>query len=158
MSKFLPLENSKDLCLVDDDDFVTLSKYTWNVCYNTRSKYIMLGKDRAKLIHRIILNPPKGAVIDHINGDYLDNRKCNLRICTTQQNNFNSKKRKHTSSKFKGVSWDKERNKWVAHIKINKITQKLGRFNSEIEAAKAYNEKALTLFGEYANLNKIEEN
>lgn len=101
---------------------------------------------------------PQGLVIDHINGNRLDNRKKNLRFVTMQQNCFNSAKKRagRTSSRYKGVHHRKERNKWVAYISIKRKKTFLGSFNTEIEAARAYNEAAKREYGEYARLNNIE--
>lgn len=70
---------------------------------------------------------------------------------------MNRKKNKNDSSKFKGVSWHKRNKKWAVRIQKDKIRTHLGYFNSEIEAAKCYNRAAKDLFGEFANLNKIED-
>ena len=90
--------------------------------------------------------------IDHINGNGLDYRKCNLRVCTHQQNLQNQRIQKGVS-KFKGVCWHKASQKWMAKIKHNYKTIYLGVFNNEIDAAKSYNKKAKELFGEFARLN-----
>lgn len=85
--------------------------------------------------------------MDHINGNVLDNRKCNLRVCTKRQNYANSSKPNTPSySKYKGVTWDKSRNKWFAQINVRPNKYNLGRFESEIDAAKAYNRRRLALF------------
>ena len=91
--------------------------------------------------------------LDHIDGDQLNNNIENLRAVTLSQNQWNRKKIKITSSKYKGVT--KRSKKWEVCIKINKKSIYLGLFNSEIDAAIAYNEKAIELFGEYAKLNEV---
>lgn len=121
--------------------------------------YAMRARDFTYL-HKLILIAPKGHVIDHANGDTLDNRFSNLRIATTAQNNMNrcrsqTYKGKALSSKYKGVSWDKSRNKWIVHVSVNNRQKYLGRFVDEIEAAKAYNKAAKQHYGEFARLNKI---
>ena len=112
---------------------------------------------KSMLLHRFILGiiDPK-IFIDHIDGNPLNNQRSNLRIVTNQQNQFNQIKRPNTSSKYKGVSWYKRRNSWVATIRYNKKTYNLGYFKTEEEAALAYNEKASELFGKHARLNEIE--
>lgn len=72
---------------------------------------------------------PDNMYVDHINGNRFDNRKCNLRICTNQENNFNTIKKTTNTSGYKGVWFDKDRNKWVSEIKCNNIKVFLGRFN-----------------------------
>jgi hypothetical protein len=105
-------------------------------------------------MHRVILNAPKGLMVDHINHDTLDNRKENLRIVTNQQNTFNQKLKNH-SSKYKGVTWNSNSEKWCARIRHNKPIY-LGLFKDEKEAGMAYNEGAKKYFGEFALLNDID--
>lgn len=107
---------------------------------------------------------PKGFLVDHINGDKLDNRRSNLRLATKSDNEANKKKRrtqggKAPSSKYKGVSKDQDGRKkcWRAIASREGKSYRLGSFYSEEEAARAYNVKALELFGEFALLNEIEE-
>ena len=141
--------------LIDNDDYEYLNQWKW-----TRSQRYAVRRDyktgKIVTMHRVIMNTPKDMDTDHINNNPLDNRKCNLRICTTSQNLQNQRPQKRkTSSLFKGVSYDKHRSKWRAYIKHNSVNIHLGRFKTEIEAAKAYNEKALEIFGEYAYLNEV---
>jgi hypothetical protein len=97
-----------------------------------------------------------GVEIDHQDGNGLNNQKYNLRICTTAQNGANQRTQsRKKSSRFKGVNWDKDRQKWYAHIKVNQVLKNLGRFSSEIEAAKAYNKAAIIAFGKFAKLNEV---
>lgn len=92
--------------------------------------------------------------IDHINGNKSDNRICNLRLATSQQNKFNRKKtlNKKTSI-YKGVYFMKRDNVWCADFRINRKSKYIGRFNSEIEAAKAYDTTVLQIFGKFAKTN-----
>lgn len=94
-------------------------------------------------------------LIDHINSNKLDNRKCNLRIVTPQQNNMNKKKTKNTSSKYIGVYLDKnsKKNKWRASITFNRKVISLGVFENDIDAAKARDIATKQYFGEYGKLN-----
>jgi hypothetical protein len=150
--------------IVDDEDFEELSKDRWYVKYRKDRKHkqyyafrsVFLNKKNTfMLMHRQIMGVEKGDTrkVDHINHNTLDNRKENLRVVTHQQNQFNRKKEIGCSSKYKGVSWYKRDSNWMACIKINKKTKYLGYFSSEIEAARAYDSKAIELFGEYAHLN-----
>lgn len=93
--------------------------------------------------------------IDHIDNNHLNNNIKNLRPVTRSQNNMNRIKLRNTSSKFKGVCWNKQLNKWEVGIKINNKKKYLGLFKSETDAAIAYNNAAIELFGEYANLNEV---
>jgi len=156
MSKRIPLTQGK-FAIVDDEDYERLSRFKWytgksrNTFYAVRSVKIM-GKWITRKMDRDILNVPIGFQVDHINRNGLDNRKVNLRTCTLAQNVRNRKTPKH-SSKYKGVSWFKITKKWRAYIYPNNKFISLGYFMNEIDAAKAYDNKAKELFGEFACLN-----
>ena len=92
---------------------------------------------------------------DHIDFDGLNNKKSNLRFCTHQQNMMNKRKCKNLSSKFKGVTWDESSKKWMSRIRYKNKCYPLGRFKNEIDAARAYDKKALELFAEFALTNKM---
>ena len=107
-------------------------------------------------MHRVVL--PGFEMLDHINHDGLDNRRENLRPCTASQNHANQRKRtEHTSSKYKGVHWAKDRNKWRASICVEGRWYKLGAFNTEEEAATVYNAAAQKAFGVFAGLNLLDD-
>lgn len=108
-------------------------------------------------MHRYLMGDPTGLEVDHINLDTLDNRRSNLRVATRSQNAANRRRQSNNSSGYKGVSWNKERKKWHAYICVGRKHITLGRFNSIVQAARAYNDAALTFFGEYAKLNVIKE-
>jgi hypothetical protein len=96
--------------------------------------------------------------VDHENHDPLDNRTSNLRVCSQSQNGANrgpDRRRAGTSSKYKGVSWSKSKNRWVAYIHVNGRTRYLGRSADEIEAARMYDRAALATWGEFARLNNV---
>ncbi len=156
--KQIPLTQGK-FALVDDEDFSRLNQHKWCVAKSGRNGFRAvrgIRKDKRNVtayMHRVIMDAPKHLDVDHINHNPLDNRKCNLRTCTKSQNQHNQQLRKSGSSQFKGVVWDKCKNKWAAIIKLKTKQISIGRFNSEIEAAKAYDEKAKELFGEFACLN-----
>lgn len=107
-------------------------------------------------VHRIVWqmlygNLPDNYVIDHINGDGQDNRLCNLRLATLQENQRNSVKSKPSTSKYKGVNYDKERGKWKAEFRYNNKSYFIGRFNTEEDAKEAYDAVAKVAFGEFFN-------
>lgn len=104
-------------------------------------------------MHREIMHCPKNYEIDHINHNTLDNTKCNLRIATKQQNQANQLKNRGKQSKYKGVF--KSKKKWRARIRYKNTRINCGSFDSEAQAAMAYNTKAQELYGEYACLNII---
>jgi hypothetical protein len=97
-----------------------------------------------------------GKYIDHLDGNGLNNQRSNLRFATKSENGMNRQKQENTTSIYKGVSWHKHNRKWVAYITINGKRSHLGYFISEVDAAKVYNQKAIELFCEFANLNTFE--
>jgi hypothetical protein len=139
--------------IFDIYDYDDIKKHTWSVDSKDYPRTSILNKRIA--IHTILINPDRNQFVDHINHNPLDNRRQNLRLCTRQQNNFNTIKRHSCISEYKGVTWCKTTNRWRAQISLNKKSINLGRFDNEIEAAKAYNTKAKELFGEFAYLNDI---
>ena len=116
------------------------------------------GRLRKVGIHRLILgvDDPEWFV-DHINGDTLDNRRSNLRLVSKRQSTFNTRSRLGSSSRFKGVSFDSRLKRWMTQIQVNGETLYLGRYQSEQDAARAYDAAAREHFGEYAYLNFPEE-
>jgi len=149
------------VALVDDEDFERLAKFKWcadksktGQFYARRTIATPKGQ-RGIFMQWLILNRLKGLFIDHINCVGLDNRKANLRLCTPAQNQYNQF-RGRGSSKYKGVSF--HNNGWQAQIKFKQAIYYLGRFKTEVEAAKAYGQKAIELFGKFArpNLLKLE--
>lgn len=156
MSKILLTQNK--YTIVDNKDFEWLNQWKWCVSGNKKYavRHIKINFKKYKVIymHRLILNTTNNQT-DHINGDTLDNRRKNLRIVTPQQNNFNLGKRKDNKSGYKGISWDKQRNKWIATINLNKRRIYIGHFNNVKNGAKEYNKIARQYFGEFARFNNI---
>jgi hypothetical protein len=103
-------------------------------------------------MHRLIMNPPAGKVVDHINRIRCDNRRDNLRVCD-QAENLRNRRSFRGTSRFKGVHWNERAHKWVATICLNRKLIHLGYFDDELAAARAYDEKARELFGPFAYLN-----
>ncbi len=148
--------------LVDNEDYEKVNQYKWHIGYNKKSRtfYALRSQYNKKekrditiRMHRFIVNAKKGEMVDHKKHNGLDNRKSNLRIVNNSQNQMNKRRHKNSTSKYKGV-YRFNKNKWRALIACNKIKHHIGLFINEIEAAKAYNKKAIELFGEYAYLNK----
>lgn len=133
--------------LVDDIDYEKCSKHSWCL---TRGGYLH-SRIRCKYtyLHRFIMEPQQGLVVDHINGDKLDNRRSNLRVCTTRDNVRNQRKGKG-KNRYKGVA--ASGNKWMARIKIDYKYIYLGLFTSPEEARDVYNAATLKYFGEYAKV------
>lgn len=146
--KTIPLTQGR-VVKVDSEDYNYLSKNKW--LYD--SGYAKRHKKRPEkgwiIMHRVIMNAPNNLHCDHINGDKLDNRKSNLRLCSNAQNMMNRPKQVNNKSGFRGVSWHKQRRKWRAYIKSNGKQIALGLYDSPEEASKAYQEVAKDLFGEF---------
>jgi hypothetical protein len=146
--------------LVDDEDFERVSQFKWTYTapgYAYRQTYHKGIRERFYL-HRFIMEANESAnVVDHINGNKLDNRKANLRLCTHKENIQNSKLPSDNTSGYKGVSLDKSRNKWLSYISINRKFKYLGRFKCKHAAGEAYNKAAIQLYGAFAKLNPVEE-
>jgi hypothetical protein len=141
--------------LVSAIDFDELSKLSWylsNKGYATTSIKKPDGRKSLSGIHRQILglNFQDGKIVDHINGDKLDNRRENLRVCTAGENSRNQKINKRNTSGFKGVCFSKAGNKWMARIKVNWINKYLGLFDTPEQAHAAYCVAATALHGEFA--------
>ena len=157
--KQIQLVNHKIFCLVDDEDYEILNRFSWYLIERTDGCYAYTKIDgNTVYMHQFVLpsNDPK-LTPDHKNGNGLDNQKINLRLATPSQQGANRGKQSNgKSSQYKGVCWDKENRKWIVHIKVDKKMIHLGRFKSEKRAAVIYNEAAVKHFGEFAKLNTIE--
>ena len=150
--------------VVDDADLPLLIGYRWiaqkrvNAGVVTYYAAASVKTDRGwrlLLLHRLLMGEPKGIIIDHRNGNSLDNRRENLRPCSNGQNRANSKKHKVGLSKYKGVTLD--RGKVTAQIRHEGRLRNLGKFETEEAAARAYDREARRLHGEFARTNFPEE-
>lgn len=152
--------------LIDDDDFELVSNYGWVYDsggfgyargklrigrYGLRRGVKRFSGKRVRM-HRLIMNPPQGVEIDHINGDGLDNRRCNLRLATRAQQAHNMRKHRHSKSPYKGVE-ALPYGRWRAGIRINGKALHLGCFASAEDAARVYDAAAIEHFGEFARPN-----
>jgi hypothetical protein len=143
------------IALVDDSDFEYINQWKWYAALSTHTSYAMRRDKNGKTVymHRVITNAPQGMDVDHLNRDGLDNRRSNLRVCTTAENTRRSYKKSTNKTGYKGVSWDKVNKKFVSQIMLNGKGIKIGRFNTAEEAARAYDKKAVEIYGDSAFLN-----
>jgi hypothetical protein len=142
--------------LVDDCDEPLSLSHRWTASKIGSTRYAMTAIDgKTTYLHRLIMDARKGQEVDHIDGNGLNNTRDNLRIVTHKQNLANQKLSAANTSGFKGVSWNKARGAWEAHIKYDQRKRFLGNFADKADAARAYNVKAAEVFGEHARLNPV---
>ncbi len=144
-----------EYALVDDEDFEELNKYKWHCQRYANSNYAKRWNKNKKPntinMHRQITNCPDNMQIDHINGDGLDNRKRNLRICTQQQNGLNIlKTKKESTTGIRCVSYNKKTNKYCPYIYLNGKRKRLGAFDDIEDARVAYIRASLKYYGDFS--------
>ena len=145
---------------ISKSDFVKVGHFKWTanknasgIWYAMRNESLPNGGRRALLLHRVLMDAPSGVLVDHIDGDGLNNVRSNLRLCTPAQNAQNTKRQKNNKSGFKGVSLCKQTGRWKAVIMANRKFKVIGRYESPESAARAYDSYARELHGEFAFLN-----
>lgn len=144
------LVGDSQFAIVDDEDFERVSKHNWHIM---RSNGNSPGYAVSKLrMHRLIIDAPPGFLVDHINGDTLDNRKCNLRLCNNSQNQQNTQSR-GGSSKYKNVSFQRRTGKWMAAFLFNGVRYNCGLWDNEEDAARAVDKKRGEVCGDFASKN-----
>lgn len=159
----IPLTGKKAqgrVVLIDDNDLELIAPYSWYLWEEVRKRglrgpYALAGIKRDGRwgiikMHKLITGWDR---TDHIDGNGLNNQRSNLRPASSQQNQANSRSVAGSSSLYKGVTWSKDRERWVAQIRVDGKQKHLGRFTDETDAAKAYDDAARRYFGEYARLN-----
>jgi hypothetical protein len=158
--KYVPLSQGL-FAAVDDEDYERVNAFNWSAQRAERTHYAVRkiridGKPYMQKMHRFILNLPAWRpFVDHIDHNGLNNQKANLRQLTTSQNAQNKRKpRTGKTSPYKGVR--AHTGKFQAQIKHNGKWMYIGRYTDDADAARAYNKRALELFGEYACLNEVE--
>lgn len=148
---------------IDDEDFEKVSRYRWYLVRPLKSKTLKYaackkypdGEKKTLLMHRLILNAPKGRPVDHIDRNGLNNQKSNLRICSIRENNLNCKIHKTNKSGYRGVCWHEQNSCYRAYFSLHNKTYHIGLFQTAKEAAIARNEKMKQLGCKFARLNPI---
>lgn len=147
------------IVLIDDDDLPIVESKRWQAyggpeCYYAVNISRINGKLVSTYMHRLIIAPPSGMVIDHMNGNGLDNRRSNLRIATHAQNNQNRKMRAGSEVPFKGVCrTGSKKNPYCVRMRIDGKSAYIGSYPTAEEAALTYDRMAIKLHGEFALLN-----
>jgi hypothetical protein len=145
---FLPLSKGH-VTVIDFADLEKVRGHKWCVVGTKTHKYAQSRiKNKAFNLHRFLMGNPTGKIVDHIDGNGLNNCRANLRIVSARQNTQNSFKSRGCSSKYKGVAWNKRDQKWEV-----KFTFSLGQFESEEDAAKKYDDYVRSIHGEFARYN-----
>ncbi|WP_155638650.1 HNH endonuclease [Burkholderia cepacia] len=149
---------------VDDEDYELVSAYKWSLNGGRYPKTHEYDKERKRSIsfsmHRLLMGRHRirdGLVVDHVDGNPLNNRRSNLRVCTYSQNNSNRGKSPNNSSGYKGVTFHKQMKKWQAQIMVNEKCIHLGLFTDPESAHEAYKKAALEYQGEFANFGRTPE-
>lgn len=146
--------------IVDDEDAEAVLQFKWKAnsfggeyVYASRTATVD-GKESNVYLHCWLMDKPPGMLVDHINRNTLDNRRCNLRVATKGQNTANARGR---TGRYKGIDFQPSRNRWRARIMVDGTQKWLGRFKTEEEAARAYDAALLEAHGEFALLNFPQE-
>ena len=158
-ARIIPLTQGR-LCFVDEEDFERVSQFKWycDTGYAARGAYDKQTgkqrKQRKQKLHRFIIGEiPEGHEVDHRDGEKLNNRRHNLRICTHAQNVRNKSLHKNNTSGHKGVSFFKPTGQWLVHIGVNGKSKHIGLFDKIEDAARAYAKAASEHYGDFAKLN-----
>lgn len=147
------------VALVDNEDYPYLAKLNWFAqsnglqWYARRNSQYINKKRHIVHMHRVIMEAPPWMLVDHLDGNGLNNTRENLRLCTHQGNSRNGRKRNINTSGYKGVSWHKVTQKWMARIGVDGRSIHLGLHDTATEAALAYDVAALKYHGEFACVN-----
>lgn len=158
--KTIPLTKGVD-AIVDDEDYMELSKYRWHAretpggFYACRNARRVNGKQVPIMMHSLLCPIPAGMEVDHVDGNPLNNRRNNLRACTRSQNQFNKGRNKNNTSGYKGVSSVQKTGRWRARINVDGKAIYLGSYETKKSAARAYNEACLKYHLEFSKPNII---
>lgn len=150
------------VAIVDPSCFEWLSQWKWTAALSNNGKtfyaqrYITVDGRQVRVhMHRLIMAAPVGILVDHEDGDGLNNVVGNLRWATQHQNQHNVGRRRDNTSGFKGVHWSENKQRWVAQLRVDGRPKHLGYFLNPVSAAEAYDSAALDYHGEFAQLNGV---
>lgn len=154
----IPLANGRGVALVDAPDAPVVAEHPWCLMATDGQRYAFtkIGR-RSTVMHRLILDPPRGVYVDHINRDGLDNRRANLRLATASQNAANTRMRCTNTSGYRGIAFTKGAWQVVIGRRASGAPGYVGRYPTAEEAARAYDDVARVYFGEFATLNFPDE-
>lgn len=147
--RMIPLDDGF-YAYVDTADYEWLSRWKWHM---SSGYAVRFSRGRMVFMHKMILDAPTGMVVDHKDGNRVNNCRCNLRVCTPLQNARNRRRSGRTGSQFKGVYYAKRLKKWYAKWWYKARNRRLEYFDTETDAARGYDLAAVRWFGEFACLN-----
>ena len=148
------------VAIVDDDDYEKVAAFKWCAHVDSKNGKVYAYRNSRSVpncMHRFIMGETNPKIlIDHKNGNGIDNQRHNLRRANSSRNNANTGKYKINKSGYKGVHWDKVEKQWVAQITADRKKTFIGRFSEKEDAAKAYDALAFKIFGPFAVLNFLQ--
>lgn len=144
-------------CTIDDEDFQFINSHKWKVLRSRKRIYASYSYgekgNKSMLMHRLILDAKKGEYVDHINGNTLDNRRENLRLCTNSENLGNRGKQTNNTTGYKGVYKTESPLYYRCAIRKDNMVYCLGTLKDKEKCAKLYDAASLHFYGEFAYLN-----
>ena len=154
MTHSIPLRNGVSTSL-DDEDYARAKDFRWHKTANgyVAGTVVEGGVRRRVYLHRWLLDAQPGQLVDHLDGNPLNNRRTNLRLATRSQNQANRRRNRTSRSRYKGVTWHQGQQRWMARLQVNGRRITIGYFADPLQAAYEYDAFARAYFGEYARLN-----
>lgn len=155
MRRIIVQKNPRKYALIDDDDYAPVSQFKWGVCGGSKDGgYYAAHQDKHRkntYMHRLIIGDTNGLEVDHINRNRLDNRRSNLRLCTSHQNKLNMKLRIDNTTGYKGLRWRDDVKSWRVNVKIKGKEIQIGYFKNKKDAVRARKDAEAKYYGAFAN-------
>jgi hypothetical protein len=154
MKKYIQLKHG--IAIVNEQDFDKINQYKWSSIFCGKAKFpYAISSHFGKIVymHRIVIDAKSDQLVDHIDGNGLNNSRENLRFVTSSQNNMNQSKRSDNTSGHKGISWCPDREKYQVYVNIDRKRKSLGRYKTIEEAIYVRDQAAKSHYGEYAREN-----